>query len=107
MASTSSFIGSLGMASPAKPRTHKFQEGAELSNLLLTEKAAHGIAGLCSQSHPILDALRIQLDLRWLLQRIVRAHRFLHAAVPRPGPLDDHHAVIGLLFLANSRQTNR
>src|SRR5260370_41000998 len=107
MASTSSFIGSLGTALPVKPGTRKFQEGAELSNLLLTEKAAHRITGLRSQSHPILDALRVELELRRLLQRIVRAHRFLHSAVPRPGPLNDHHAVKGLLFLTNPRQPNR
>src|SRR5260370_35885515 len=101
MASTSSFIGSLGTALPVKPGTHKFQEGAELSDLLLTEKAAHGITGLCSQSHPILDALRVELELRRLLQRIVRAHRFFHTPVARSCPLNDHHAVKGLLFLAN------
>src|SRR6267142_4352609 len=101
MASTSSFIGYLGVASPAKPRTHKFRKALRLSDLLQTEKAAHRIAGLGSQADPVLDALRVQLNLRRFLQRIVRAHRFLNAAIARPSALNDHHAVKGLFLLAN------
>src|SRR5258708_1062052 len=82
-------------------RHTNFRKALRLCDLLQTEKAAHRIAGLCAQADPILDALCVELDLRRLLQWIVRAHRFFHAAVPRPGPLDDHYAVIGLLFLAN------
>src|SRR5713101_801144 len=84
MASTSSFMWSLGMAPAVKPRTHKYLEGLRLSDLLQTEEAPHRIAGLRAKSHPILDTLRVELDLRRLLQRIIRAHRFLDAAVPRP-----------------------
>src|SRR5229473_1921448 len=101
MASTSSFIGYLGVASPVKPRTHKFRKALRLSDLLQTEKAAHRIAGLGSQADPVFDAFRVQLDLRRLLQRIVSAHRFFHAAIARPGALNDNHAVKGLLLLAN------
>src|ERR1700687_2031171 len=109
MASTSSFIGCLGMAPPptAKPGTRKFRKALKLSDLLLFKEAAHRIAGLRAQSHPILDALGVEFDLRRLLQRIVGPHRFLHAAITRPGPLNDHHAVKGLLFLANPCQPNR
>src|SRR5260370_17084638 len=63
------------MRSPLRSRggTRKTcQAGGELSDLLLTEKAAHGIAGLCAQSYPILDAVCVELDLPRFLQLIVR-----------------------------------
>src|ERR1700674_628288 len=97
-----------GNGAPRQSRRRTKIRGAlRLRDLLQTEKAAHRIAGLGAQTDPILDAFCVELDLRRLLQRIVRAHRFLHAAVPGPGPLNDHHAVKGLLFLPNPCQSNR
>jgi hypothetical protein len=55
----------------------------------------------------MFDALGVELNLRGLFQRIIRSNRFLDAAIAWPSPLDDHHAVKGLLLLANPGQTNR
>jgi hypothetical protein len=49
----------------------------------------------------MLDAFCVQLDLRGLLQGIVRSHCLYHAPVTGPGPLDYHYAVKGLLLLAD------
>src|SRR5271169_3131590 len=105
MVSTSSFMDT--WERPRPDRGAKFRKALWLGDLLQLQEAAHGIARLCALPQPILDALRVQLDLRRLLQRIVRAHRFLHAAVPRPGPFNHHHAVKGLFLLTNPRQPNR
>src|SRR5438874_411773 len=54
----------------------------------------------------MLDALGVELDFRGLLQRIIGSYRFFDAAIAWPSPLDNHHAVIGLLLFANPGQTN-
>jgi hypothetical protein len=56
---------------------------------------------LCAYSEPILDAFCIQLDLRGLFERIVRAHQFANTAIARPGPFDDYYPIKRLLLLAN------
>src|SRR5262249_1507554 len=101
MASTSSFIGHLHLHSssrtiPLHGRTvnaspkargalatkwNSFPAGRDahfsgnwavrLRDLLLAEKTAYRIAGLCAKADPMLDALRVKLDFRGLLQRIV------------------------------------
>ena len=66
-----------------------------------TDEAAHGIAGLCADSEPILDAFGIQLDLCGLLERIVRPHQFAYTAITRPRSFNDYYTVKRSLLLAN------
>src|SRR3984885_3860607 len=77
-----------------------------LRDLLQLDETAHRIAWLCANAEPMLDAIRIQLQFRGLLEWIVRAHQFHDAAIPRPGLLNHHYAIVGLLLLANPRQPN-
>lgn len=78
----------------------------ELRDLLLADEASHGVAGLRTDSEPVLDALGVKLDLRGLLQRIVRPHRFHDTPIAGPRPLNHHDAVKRLLLLADPGQTN-
>src|SRR5579862_473839 len=77
-----------------------------LRDLLQLDETAHRIAWLCANAEPVLDAIRIELQFRGLFQWIVRAHQFHDAAIPRPGLLNHHYAVVGLLLFANPRQPN-
>src|SRR5271155_3650324 len=76
--------------------------GLRLGDFFALEEAADGVAGLRALAEPILDALRVQLDFRGLFERVVSADEFAGATVTRTGAFDDHHAVKGLLFLANT-----
>src|SRR5271169_821432 len=52
-------------------------------DLLLVDEATNGVAGLRTDSEPMFDAFGVELDLRGLLQRIVRSHQFHNTPVPR------------------------
>jgi hypothetical protein len=73
----------------------------ELRDLLLADEASNGVAGLRTDSEPMLDAISIKLYLRGLFQRIVSPHRFHNASIAGPRPLDDHDAVKRFLLLPN------
>src|ERR1700760_1384025 len=81
--------------------TGGFTSTTVLRDLLQLDETAHRIAGLCADAEPVLDAIRIQLQFRRLLEWVVCAHQFHDAAVSGPGLLDHHYAVVGLLLLAN------
>ena len=72
-----------------------------LCDLVLVDKATNGVAGLRTDSEPMLDAFGVELDLRRLLQRIVGSHQFHNTPVPWLAAFDHHHAVERLLLLAN------
>src|SRR5271155_3456518 len=74
-----------------------------LRDLLLVDKATNGVAGLRTDSEPMLDAFGVELNLRWLLQRIVGSHQLNNAPVPWLAAFNHHHAVKRLLLLANPR----
>src|ERR1700737_3524375 len=82
-------------------------KGEQLRDFLLTNEAAHGVAGLCADSEPVLDAVGVELDLGGLFERVVGAHQFANAAIARAGALDHDDAIERSLLLANPRQTNR
>lgn len=73
----------------------------DLRDLLLPDKASHRVAGLGADSEPVFDSLRIKLNLRGLLQRVIRPHRFHNSPISRPRPFNDHDAVERLLLFAN------
>src|ERR1700675_1194648 len=72
-----------------------------LRDLLLVDEATNGVARLRTDSEPMLDAFGVELDLRGLLQRIVRSHQFHNTPVPWLAAFNNHHAIERLLLLAN------
>src|ERR1700692_732580 len=72
-----------------------------LRDLLLVDEATNGVARLRTDSEPMLDAFGVELDLRGLLQRIVRSHQFHNTSVPWLAAFNNHPAVERLLFFAH------
>src|SRR4029077_6945897 len=77
-----------------------------LRDLLLVDKATNGVAGLRTDSEPMLDAFGVELNLRGLFQRIVGSHQFNYTPVPWLAAFNHHHAIERFLLLANPGQTN-
>jgi hypothetical protein len=78
----------------------------QLRDLLLTNEAAHGVAGLRANSKPMFDAFDVKLDLRRLFERIISSYRFDHAPITRAGPLNHYHTVKRSLLFADPGKTN-
>ena len=56
-----------GIRAPTRSGRANFRKAPKLSDLLLLNETTYGVARLRAKSHPILDAVRIELDLRRLL----------------------------------------
>ena len=78
-----------------------------LGRLRVAYKASYGFAGLSAFADPILDALAIELDGRRFLLGIVGPNNFHKTAIARPGLFGNHHAIKGMLLLANSGKPYR
>lgn len=74
----------------------------ELRDFLLSDEASHGVAGLGTDSEPMFDTLGVKLNLRGLLERVIRPHRFHDSPIAGPRPLNDHDAVKRLLLFPNT-----
>src|SRR5439155_2737481 len=79
----------------------------KLRDFLQADKAAHGVAWLSARSEPILHTLGVQLDLRGLLERIIRSHQLHHAPVAGLAALNHYHAIKWFLSLSNPSKANR
>src|SRR5207253_9787312 len=79
----------------------------KLRDFLQADKAAHGVAWLSARSEPVLYALGVQLDLRGLLERIIRTDQFHHTPVAGLTALNDYYTIKRFLFLSNPGQSNR
>src|SRR5437660_8106963 len=79
----------------------------KLRDFLQADKAAHGVAWLSARSEPVLYALGVQLDLRGLLERIIRTDQFHHPPIAGLTALNHHHTIKRFLFLSNPGQSNR
>src|ERR1700674_3779832 len=84
----------------------RFPASENSGDLLGVQKASNGIARLGPASKPILDAVRVQLDFRWVFQRVVRSHDFYSPAVAGLAFIQHHNPVKRVLFLADPSQTN-
>src|SRR6266404_7863880 len=92
-----------------KKRAQRCDAGVtlKLRDFLQADKAAHGVAWLSARSEPVLYALGVQLDLRRLLERIIRTDQFHHTPIAGLTTLNDHHTIKRFFFLSNPGQSNR
>src|SRR3989449_3965607 len=88
------------------PERKPGKAGDALGDLLTADEAADGIARLGALGQPMLDALRVQLDLRGLFQGIVGSYVFHLAAIAGATLFDDDNAIKRLLLLPNPLQTD-
>src|SRR6202022_562410 len=70
------------------------------------QEASDRVARLGSASEPILDAVRVQLDFRRILQRVVRSNNFYSSAVAGLAFIQHHNPIERSFFLTNPSQTN-
>src|SRR5579864_3878827 len=76
------------------------------SDLLGRQKTAHGIAGLRTARQPVLHALGVQLNQRWILERVVGPDDLDRPAIAGFALVEHDNAVKRLLLLANSSQAD-
>src|SRR5690242_2592018 len=75
-------------------------------DFLSLQEASNCVTGLCSASHPIFDAVSVQLDFRRLLQRIIGPYDLYGPAIAGFAFIENYNPVERLLFLAKPSQTN-
>src|SRR5437879_13723693 len=76
-----------------------------LGGLLGYQEAADGVAGLCTQSEPVLDPFGIEFNCCRVFAWIVGSHNFREPAVAGTPLIDHHDAINRHLLLAISSQT--
>jgi hypothetical protein len=72
----------------------------------LCQQLSDAIGQLRAIANPIVDAVALQIDCRWVGAGIVCAHYFNGPAIAGAILFDNNDAIVGLLTRSNARQTD-